>query len=363
VDSVAYGYDAAGQRVTKTEGQAAPSDTAFAATYDEANRLVAITLNGEAFTLSYDDNGNLASKSGPVSGTTSYSWSARNQLVGIAGPNGSASFKYDALGRRIEKTLNGVTTGYLYDGVQAIAELKGGAVDAVLHTGFVLDEVIARYGSSGNRVFLQDALMSVIAQTNDAGNAESFRAYSPYGESIALGPDGGNDLQYAGLRNDGTGLLAATYRYYDPVLKQWISEDPIGLLGGLNLYAYVGGKPVMFSDPRGLDAPGGVIGTSMGIGAISVGVAGGIVATVAASGEAAGAIGGLLVAGAAAKGAMAGLVIGGAVGAAIAIPIAIGIYYYNDVPGNGPKSDRPPQLPTPPKMPPPTSPSGVPCWL
>lgn len=77
-------------------------------------------------------------------------------------------------------------------------------------------------------------------------------AYSPYGEVAVLGPDGGNDLQYAGLKNDGTGLYQAMYRYYDPVLKQWISEDPIGMAGGPNLRQYVGANPISFNDPLGL---------------------------------------------------------------------------------------------------------------
>jgi RHS repeat-associated protein len=255
VETVSYAYDSGGQRIQKTLGGSGLAETPFTATYDAANRLATLTLGGEVFTLTYDANGNLTSKSGPVSGTTTYAWNARNQLVTIAGPSGAAAFRYDALGRRIEKTVNGITTGYVYDGLQAIAEIKGGAVDTVLHTGLQLDEVLARYGGSGNKTLLQDALMSVIAITNEAQNAESFYAYSGFGESVTLGPDGGNDLQFAGLRNDGTGLYHATYRYYDPVLKQWAAEDPIGLRGGLNLYAYVGGNPILFNDPRGLDYP------------------------------------------------------------------------------------------------------------
>ncbi|MBI3042996.1 MAG: RHS repeat protein [Betaproteobacteria bacterium] len=198
VESVGYSHDAGGQRVAKSQSQPSPGETPFTATYDEANRLTAITLNGENFTLSYDNNGNLTTKSGPTSGTTTYTWNARNQLTAIAGPSGSASFKYDALGRRIERTVNGDTTGFLYDGAQAIAELRGNALDTVYHTGLAIDEVLARYGSSGNRTLLADALMSVIAQTNDDQSVGNFYAYSPYGQAITLGPDGGNPLQYTG---------------------------------------------------------------------------------------------------------------------------------------------------------------------
>ena len=41
-------------------------------------------------------------------------------------------------------------------------------------------------------------------------------------------------------------------RFYDPELGRYISADPIGLAGGMNLYAYVQGNPVNAVDPRGL---------------------------------------------------------------------------------------------------------------
>ena len=77
-------------------------------------------------------------------------------------------------------------------------------------------------------------------------------AYSPYGEATTLGPDGGNPLQYTGRENDGTGLYYYRARYYDPVLKQWLSEDPIGLAGGINLRQYINSNPISFTDPLGL---------------------------------------------------------------------------------------------------------------
>lgn len=84
-----------------------------------------LTYNGQA--LTYDANGNLTQRQ-TAQGTIRYTWNARNQLVDIQGPNGAASFKYDAQGRRIEKTVNGQTTSYLYSGNQAIAELQGSAI-------------------------------------------------------------------------------------------------------------------------------------------------------------------------------------------------------------------------------------------
>jgi hypothetical protein len=64
-------------------------------------------------------------------GTTIFNWDVRNQLVGIAGfkPDCSAltaAFKYDALGRRTEKTINNRTIQYLYDGMDIVQEIENG---------------------------------------------------------------------------------------------------------------------------------------------------------------------------------------------------------------------------------------------
>jgi RHS repeat-associated protein len=262
LEAVTYAYDAAGQRTQQTVATASLQETPFSATYDSANRLISINLAGENLSLSYDDNGNLVSKTGATSGTTTYVWDARNQLVAISGPAGNATFRYDALGRRIEKTVNGMATGFFYDGAQAIAELKSNSVDNLYHTGFAIDEVLARYGSAGNRTLLVDALMSVIAQVDDSQSVENFYAYSPHGEAAVLGPDGGNALRYTGRENDGTGLYYYRARYYDPLLKRFISEDSLGVAAGTNLYSYVDGNPTGNTDPYGHQAtpfplPGG----------------------------------------------------------------------------------------------------------
>jgi RHS repeat-associated protein len=51
---------------------------------------------------------------------------------------------------------------------------------------------------------------------------------------------------------DGSGLQYMRNRYYDPQTGRFTQEDPIGFVGGLNLYGYADGDPVTFSDPFGL---------------------------------------------------------------------------------------------------------------
>ena len=253
IDAIAYAYDAKGQRISKSSSTASVQETPIVAVYDAANRLTSVTVAGRSYLLAYDDNGNLRTRTDQAnpSDVTTYTWDARDRLVGLSGAGIEASFAYDVVGRRTSKTLNGVTTSYLYSDDQAIAEVPGGASNALL-SSLARDDVIARYTSAGERAYLTDALGSVIAQTREDQSIQNLYAYTPYGEASVLGDDEGNSLQYTARENDLTGLYFYRARYYDPVLKRFITEDPIGLRGGTNVYAYVKGVPTLATDPSGL---------------------------------------------------------------------------------------------------------------
>jgi RHS repeat-associated protein len=72
------------------------------------------------------------------------------------------------------------------------------------------------------------------------------------GQANQATDDQGNASQYTARENDGTGLYYYRARYYMPSCGRFISEDPIGTSGGINLYGYVGGDPVNATDPMGL---------------------------------------------------------------------------------------------------------------
>ncbi|WP_427308981.1 RHS repeat-associated core domain-containing protein [Cupriavidus sp. H39] len=243
--NLTYAYDAAGRRIQMGGSLASMVLPAAmsGATYDAANRLT----SWAGATLTYDANGNLTSDGG-----LTYSWDSRNRLSALSG-GATASFTYDGLGRRSAKTVGGSATSFAYDGLNVVQELAGGTPTANLLTGLGIDETFTRTDSTqGTRNFVSDALGSTLALTDSAGVIKTSYAYEPYGAVTASGESSPNAFHYTGRENDGTGLYYYRARYYHPVFGRFVSEDPIGFAGGTNLYKYVHGNPINFSDPTGL---------------------------------------------------------------------------------------------------------------
>jgi RHS repeat-associated protein len=245
IGTLTYGYDGAGRR-TRVGGSLARlglPQALSSASYNDGNRQTGFG----AATLTYDDNGKLTSD-----GTNTYTWNARGQLTAISGPGLAASFSYDAVGRRASKTINGSTTAYLYDGANIAQEITSGSASADLLTGGA-DRFFSRTDSSGTATPLRDGLGSVMALVDAGGAVQTSYSYEPFGKTTTSGAASSNTQKYTGREEDGTGLYYYRNRYYSPTLQRFISEDPIGLAGGINVYAYVHNKPTRSKDPFGLD--------------------------------------------------------------------------------------------------------------
>ena len=115
-----------------------------------------------------------------------------------------------------------------------------------------VDERFQRTDSTGSYSYLTDALGSTEALTDSNGNSDVQYSYGPYG-SLSVTGSTTNSYDYTGRESDGLGLHYYRARYYNPTTGRFISEDPTGLAGGINLYAYAGDNPLDFRDPFGLD--------------------------------------------------------------------------------------------------------------
>ncbi len=274
--------DAAGKRVrdTITAGSMpAPSFVRYADnTFDAADRLTAAQVRygshtNEAVSETYTYNGNGA-LTNVASGATNIFSSEYNTLGQFSSLRLSASareFSYDALGNRVgagdrlwipdhadplkrplfEADTNGVPVRYYIWGPGRLL----GFVDAS-------NDVLT--------VVHSDEQGSVIALTDETGSTLHTAHYGPNGQD--WGRSGTNATPFAWLGGHGVQRVAVSdrlgplyltrHRLYAASMNRFLSADPLGIAGGLNLYAYGEGNPLAYIDPLGLCADGNFVSSS-----------------------------------------------------------------------------------------------------
>jgi RHS repeat-associated protein len=241
--NLAYAYDLVGRRVS-VSGAYARTGIPLAISTTAYNADNELTTWGTA-NLFYDANGNMTSD-----GTHSYTWDARNHLTSIDGGS-TATYTYDPFGRRASRNILGTTTTFLYDRSNITQEVIGGSNTANSLTGRT-DEVFQRIDAGGARDFLADVLGDTLALTDSTGAVQTQYTFEPFGNTAANGSASTNSFAFTGRELDAAGLYFYRARYYSPVLQRFVSEDPIGLRGGINVFAYAKDRPTILRDPKGL---------------------------------------------------------------------------------------------------------------
>jgi RHS repeat-associated protein len=137
-----------------------------------------------------------------------------------------------------EDNAGTLTMTYVHDPMKAIGTVLADLGGTTPSTG------TARYYSRdniGSSRRLRDSGKGTLAQYE----------YEPYGRIYA---QSGTTLAdtFTGHSWDGVaGLYYAPYRYFDPMVARWLTRDPLGMVDGPNVYAYVKGNPVRYMDPHG----------------------------------------------------------------------------------------------------------------
>jgi RHS repeat-associated protein len=279
-----FGLDALANRTTHS----AVSGTW---TYDANNRLI---QRANATTYTWDDAGNLSRKTEPGK-TTRYAYDAQQRLVRVEDGSGNpiARYGYDPMSRRLWKEQYRDGSGnalapakrtlYLYADEGLIAEatqdITLNADQSVTATGSA--QITTQYGPMPDSLFGTDVMFVKTKNTNNAdtfaylhrdhlgtpvqatdkaGNVVWAAIYDPFGKADIVTPAAtvSSPTITLNLRLPGqvfdeeTGLHYNWHRFYDAQVGRYATEDPIGLTGGVNRYAYVGGNPASRYDPTGL---------------------------------------------------------------------------------------------------------------
>ncbi|WP_315814938.1 RHS repeat-associated core domain-containing protein [Paraflavitalea speifideaquila] len=230
--------------------------------YGPGGRL--LSANGTQY--EYDEAGDLVLKTTNTGEQWCYEWLGNGMLKKVIRPDGKAvSFEYDALGRRTAKLFDGYITRWVWDGNTPLHEwkyaLKERPVTVIDEWGdvhkdkvepvtnmitWVFDEGAFRPAGKiqGTQRYsiLTDYLGTPVDMYDGAGNPIWSVEYDIYGKVRKQNTGNAVDCPFRlqGQYEDAeTGLYYNRYRYYAPDEGIYISKDPIGLEGGLALYAFV----------------------------------------------------------------------------------------------------------------------------
>jgi len=208
----------------------------------------------------YDNNGNPTTYAG-----VALTFNPGNEPTAIGGAL-TAGYSADGL-RAWKANAQGTKTYYIYDGSTPVCEMSGGlpvAENTLGPTGLVSRTGLTA-GSSGlsgyaTMYYMFDAAGNVSERDDAGGDTTSTGSYDAFGAGGMQTVPGTTGLSgdpfgfggQFGYYTDGeTRLVLCGQRYYDPGAARWLTRDPIGLLGGVNPYAYCGNNPVGAADPRG----------------------------------------------------------------------------------------------------------------
>lgn len=214
----------------------------------------------------YDAFGRMIEKRSAKRGVQRFAYDAESRLVEVRNDNGSVvRMAYDPLGRRIEKTEHGSDgyplgeTRFTWDGLRLLQEHKHSQTSLYVYEDESY-EPLARVDGTGPlqkiRYYHNDLNGLPEQLTEDDGHSVWQATYRVWGNTLEEVREPyyieEQNLRFQGQYLDReTGLHFNTFRFYDPDVGRFTTPDPIGLLGGFNLYQYTP-NPFTWLDPLGL---------------------------------------------------------------------------------------------------------------
>lgn len=267
--SETYTYDPIGDRMS------GPDARAYA--YGESHELLSQTQDTGEWVYSYNANGSLDSKaesdgSGILLDSWRYEYDLQGRLSRVSRKGALvATYTYDPFGRRLSKTVNGVTTYFLYNDTGLVAEYgdQGQLVREYQYSPehtWGTYPLFQRQGDGKVYYYYDNQIGAPVSMFDSAGNVVWSADYASFGRATVTIDQVQNPLRLPGQYEDAeTGLHYNWKRYYDPEVGRYIRQDPIGLAGGINNYLYAGASPIGNYDYNGQWIMGAILGAACAI--------------------------------------------------------------------------------------------------
>ena len=284
----AYEFDGLGNRETTTEGHITTTYQSNGLNQYTSAQSTEQPQGSESasrkpnFTFEYDLDGNLLSD-----GKALYYWNAKNRLIRVKTKTGViATYQYDYLGRRTRKSFtkpDGSTSKseFVYDGWNVIAEFEtqstkdkgqstknsavryytwgrdlSGTLQGAGGVGALLSIRIDNDGTQSELLYPSyDANGNIAEVIDEQGMVRAGFQYGPFGNLISQKGDLADEIPFrfsTKYLDRETGFRYYGFRYFNADTAQWISRDPIGYKGGLNLYTILKNQTIGTVDFLGL---------------------------------------------------------------------------------------------------------------
>lgn len=234
--------------------------------FDAADRLVSaqvtIGTNSTAEAYNYDGCGALTNVVRSTGTNDFYLYDPAGRLIAATASNLALVAGYDAIGNRVRTTVSGATHFWAVDHADPLkrplmeTDTNGVPIRYYIWGAGMLLAVIDADGTT--RYAHCDDHGNVLALTGSSGSVLFTASYGPYGENWGMTGTNAVPFDWLGghgvFHADGSSLYLTRHRAFDTNVKRFLSQDPMGLGGGANLYGYANGNPLLYIDPLGLCA-------------------------------------------------------------------------------------------------------------